>query len=1250
MLRPISFDTPVVLVPQPRIEVMPVVLPEPEEPEYQAVLSDPGDPYVKSDYGIFVPKESEDTSFLPDPVEMVRQAIACDLDSSALSEHRFAESTNIIDWCRGHQWLNASTELFPRQIEVLSRFFEDICYFCSDAEYVHNVPVDDRVGDVLDRFCFLQHGVCPNCKRNRREMLEDWIKDSRYGRLRTSTGSYEGFSWDQAVIPRPVPPNEFVGIWGQRSGKSLLVATFMWTYILHRLLAQTSLPRYYRIMDNAVLEAAFVAPTKHQVEKYMWMPFMNMWDSSPWFKQVTRYLEQESKRLGVSLYRRQQTFIIFPGKRLAVHMLAANSANLRGGTRVFCLVGNTLVNTTKGLIPIEQKQDLINNQIYINGETHAVVTHIDAGKKPVVQVTLRRGFSLTATAQHRLRVLTHDLTVTWKRVGDLVIGDCIAVGLGATFSTQLLLTYMPKKEVTYMLQVCEFVANKGSFCFSDICSAIDAKNIRSFLHPLVKRGMLTKKGKLGGNYNYAITDKFDLNLLKKEMRRPKFKTRDNAIFPTEMTEDLGYLLGYYVSEGSYSENAKIFTFTNTDKRVIDHFVSCFERTFGVQPYVSFCASAQNRKAVYTVVVSCPIIKDFLRYVGLKPSVSHTKSVPWSILQAPKQVVLAFLSAYIEGDGHISTKTICASSCSQRLIKQLQLLLLRLKILSQIITERKAKAATEKTDFHHALYGLRLHRPSAIQLAKLLTCCTKGKDFDFNLSRLSHDDFKVPFLTPYCDASYSAQPKWIYTTSSLNAVHDNYAIDRLQKERPDLHNRVMALQDTDTVWLPVTNLAQLGLKSVYDLTISGDEHAFIANGVVVHNCSDDELGWFNSTEDGKKRASVRDGTEVFTSLERSLRTVRSGAERRRKQLGDFNAIDGYMANISSPSDISDPIEQRASIAPKSFRMFFTRYKTWDVNPNEDEDLIREETAGSPIKFTRDYCAIPPMATNPFIQDEKVIDQIIADKAPRICEVTVQAEQQTEGLALLRPKLSKLIADHAIPRCIAIDNGERKNSFALCVARYYPEQDGMLVEELVEVAPAQGSMVDLASCYNDLILPLVKQLRCIHVVYDQWESSYAVADLRTNHKIDAQRYSLKWKDFELFRQDLLGLRVFMGKPEVAWRQVLATTDLVERAQWPRAHFQSQLATVNEQGKRLTKPLKGNDDLFRTVTLAHYFITKHRELYKHNIRVEGGGHDGDHPVAMFFGRSARGARGSGMSGVGQRPGGGMGMVAGGARRGRR
>jgi intein/homing endonuclease len=1141
---------------------------------------------------------------------MIQQAISADLDPAIFSEQQFDVAPNVIAWCRGSQWLNSSVDLFPRQIEVLARFFEDVCYLCSDTAYVHNVPVDDDVGNVLDRFTLLNRGVCPVCKRNRTEMLDEWIKDPKYGQFHT---------WDKAVVPRPVPPHEFTGIWGQRSGKSLTSASFMWPYILHRLLAAPSLPRYFNMPNDVVLEAAFVSPTLRQINQHVWMPFRSAYDSSPWFRSVAEYLKDESKRTGIQLYNSQQTFIIFPGKRLAVHILAANSSTLRGGTRVFCLPENVLVNTNRGLVPMHDGQSLVGANACLGGKLYRINAHTPAGEKPVMRVVLRNGYTLDATPEHRIRVLNTDLTFGWKLAGEVALGDYVAVGLGADFPEKLALQYTPKLPPKRTLKAYEFISKaNGAFYSSDLQKHSGIEHVYSITHDLIKRGMLAKeyvKGK-GKNFGcrYAATDNFDFEILRQELAGHKFKDRDHATFPSEMTKDLGYLL----SKGSFAKNAVEFTFSNTNKIVVDHFVACFERTFGISPRVSVFDAHGSRRPIYKVIVAYSVVKEFLRYLGMEPSIAPTKSVPWSILKAPREVVLAFLSAYIEGDGTISNEYISMGSCSEKLLHQIQLLLLNLSVMSRLYKQHGPVPGISREQ--NALYCLLLSRNDSILLARELSCPCKGKQFNFVKSKVGHKEYRIPYLHSYVDTSLhgGGVAKYTYVLSTVNSIYDEFALKKLQAEDAEMAQRASNLVDTGIVWLPVTELKQLGIKPVYDISIDSEEHAFVGNGVVVHNSLCDELGWFNVSEDGKSRGATRDGTEVFTSLNNSLRTVRTKAEKRRKN-GDYDALDGYMVNISSPSSISDPIEQRAAEAPKAFRMFFTRYATWEVNKDEDEALIREEFAGNPLKLKRDFCAQPPRASHPYFENDTLLKDIVNPKHVDILKYEIKVGEN-KGTKLLRPVMTSHINDMQIPRIMAVDAGEKKNSFAICIARYYPEQDGVAFDDFIEVSPYPDTPIDLSWCYDEFVIPLVKAFQFKQVVYDRWESGYAVSDLRTNHNVDAQRYSSAWPDFDHFRDGLLGSRIWLPPPEIDPNELLSLQKMQDRAKYPRAHFQVQVLTVNEIGKRLEKPDVGNDDLFRTAVLAYRFITKYKDLYRHNFTSIGPAFDADHPVAMFFGRSAR------------------------------
>jgi len=667
-----------------------------------------------------VADEDDSDELLPDVKGLVERAISADLDPSVFSGSSFPVASNVIEFCRDPDFLGFSGDLYPRQVEILAHYFKDVCYFCSDLDYIHKVPVNDPVGDVLDRFALLRFGVCPKCKRNRTEILSDWINDPRFG-------EYNDLDPNVAASLRPVPPNEFVGVWGQRSGKSYTVGTFAFPYILHRYLALPNPTKYFMVPSNQVLEATFVAPTLHQITKYVWTPFREAFAASPWFKEVRESLLSEGKRLGTTLYREGERFIIFPAKNLAIHILAASSTGLRGATRLFCSL-------------------------------------------------------------------------------------------------------------------------------------------------------------------------------------------------------------------------------------------------------------------------------------------------------------------------------------------------------------------------------------------------------------------------------------------------------------------------------------------------------------------DELGWFNSDEDGKKRAGIKDGNAVFDALDNSLNTVRSHADIRREDLRDYDVLDGHMFNISSPCTVGDPIMTRAALAPRAPRMFYTHYATWEVNPKEKEERIKERMAGDMDRFMRNWAAIPPRALSPFFSDSNLVASLSrpSDKDEALFNYYVENyEMEGESIIRLRPHLANVRADPYGARILAVDNGEVQNSFALCVAKYDATLDNYYFEEFVEVAPYRGHVVDLNWCYENFIVPLVNTFNFLHVAFDRWNSSHAYHDLKTNQGFnattgkDAEIYTLKWPDFDAFREDLRGMRLSFPSTETVPDELLSIKDLSRRAATPRAHMLLQLTTVEQFGRKVLKPNQGQDDLFRVAVLAHRFMRKYKKLYaEHSISARRRGDF--RSVAIFRGAS--------------------------------
>ena len=177
--------------------------------------------------------------------------------------------------------------------------------------------------------------------------------------------------------------------------------------------------------------------------------------------------------------------------------------------------------------------------------------------------------------------------------------------------------------------------------------------------------------------------------------------------PEFLSEDLAFIMGLLISEGTIKE--KEIEFCNADPALIEEFQArwrvvfpdCRLHIFNRMP------SSYGKKPFQTIEIHSQYVISFLRAIGLSPARSKDKTIPFSILQSPKSVLAAFLSAYFEGDGGISFSgrmtELSAVSMSPRLLDEIQIVLLRFGIAST--RRRDTHRKTEKL----YIRGLREYR-------------------------------------------------------------------------------------------------------------------------------------------------------------------------------------------------------------------------------------------------------------------------------------------------------------------------------------------------------------------------------------------------------------------------------------------------------------------------------------------------------------------------------------------------------------
>lgn len=256
---------------------------------------------------------------------LMNDVISADLDTSildGLDERDITRAPNIYEWVTNRKFLHVDP--FPRQVEILLKFFEEVCPSrqCTDVDFwfhevdspTNPIRVDTRVDDMLERITLFQHGVCPNCGRSDRFFS--------LGQNPRRIRSYE----------------EINALAGMRSSKTVLVARFIATYQLHRYLTIANPSKFYGLLPDTNLFISFTASSKKQALDTLWDNFYSAYLGCKWFQEYNDFLRYAGEKVGRELYQIAQEFVKYNHKRITARAEAPNVRTIRGLTRFLAAI------------------------------------------------------------------------------------------------------------------------------------------------------------------------------------------------------------------------------------------------------------------------------------------------------------------------------------------------------------------------------------------------------------------------------------------------------------------------------------------------------------------------------------------------------------------------------------------------------------------------------------------------------------------------------------------------------------------------------------------------------------------------------------------------------------------------------------------------------------------------------------------------------------------------------------------------
>ena len=264
-------------------------------------------------------------------------------------------------------------------------------------------------------------------------------------------------------------------------------------------------------------------------------------------------------------------------------------------------------------------------------------------------------------------------------------------------------------------------------------------------------------------------------------------------------EDLLYLLGFYVAEGSCSDRNGIrWSIGDNNEALVPELQQRVQRVFG-QPARLYRSAgrAAELKLVHRVAALA-----WQALFGFRGAESHTKRIPDLVFNVSEELREAFLRGYLAGDGTASGGKLAFATSSHDLASGLMYLLSSLGVVASL-------SEIEPDGVVREIRG----RPCQTRRTHWTTTVCAAED----LARL--------------------EPVW-------RAHRGSATLRERISSRPNPANRRYTPLDGDLMALPIVSLEEVAPTNryVYDFSVEGDEN-FIAGtgGICCHNTDADVDG-------------------------------------------------------------------------------------------------------------------------------------------------------------------------------------------------------------------------------------------------------------------------------------------------------------------------------------------------------------------------------------------------------------------------
>ncbi|MBQ1517494.1 MAG: DNA cytosine methyltransferase, partial [Clostridia bacterium] len=153
---------------------------------------------------------------------------------------------------------------------------------------------------------------------------------------------------------------------------------------------------------------------------------------------------------------------------------------------------------------------------------------------------------------------------------------------------------------------------------------------------------------------------------------------------TDIDEELAYILGRYVADGHIRKSKRQGRQNSYQYQVILSIGASKIEQFKKNVTQRHFSCYEHTESVYRVCFSSMKLLNFIEQQGFGKG-ANNKAIPEFIYNLPRDIQLAFLSGYMDGDGHMGEYQYCASTVSPMLAFGLQRLVTQLYGVNVVVT-------------------------------------------------------------------------------------------------------------------------------------------------------------------------------------------------------------------------------------------------------------------------------------------------------------------------------------------------------------------------------------------------------------------------------------------------------------------------------------------------------------------------------------------------------------------------------------